>query len=599
MKALLANHGEKLFFVLVAGLAGWSLYASVTSLGATEHLPASDITAIGKISKELGTTKASPKTVAPYDEMLQANLDGHGIYALAVGTIESPGFYEPPFLGTPPNLDKEVVGKMGPPTGLSATPDRGKVTFGWTASTTANMKVLRYDVHRREEDGAWSAETVYAGQATSFIDKKVKPETVYAYKVRAVGALDASDEDVIVRPAAPPLVKQGEVWITAFVGEAGDTSATTPSNIDFECSNVFEKFGQKYANIVIKRWNSESDDWDRFAAEYEDASGVSASGVAVGEKVVGRRIPRKGEIVTDKSKLEVFDSGYVLKEVKREIVIIKKKVRYKKADGTWGVRIAKVPKVVHLVLLENATTKSVVTIPVGKGKATIRRKKPKDGPAAKPKPADGGIADLRRMFESSTSSSGGEERPGRAGGPAAPAAPATVRLEDARTSVRLTFPAGWAVSADIAADLGVGAAGMTLLDDGKVTAYKGTAAKSGVVVVDKPLNESKKRRLVGRADGKLDAAREALLLAGGLFKMDREILPGIETWGKTMSRNTESGKVIGTYVFLVTEGEAKTAVKRYCGTSPGHLYLLSFVCGEQDFEKLEESFDKIAYGWTW
>ena len=206
---------------------------------------------------------------------------------------------------------------------------------------------------------------------------------------------------------------------------------------------------------------------------------------------------------------------------------------------------------------------------------------------------------MRKLFEKSTSSSEGEERPGRAGRPAAPAAPATVRLDDARTSIKLTFPAGWAATGDMATDLGVGAAAATLLSDGTVTAYKGTAAKSGVVVADRPLNESEKKALLGRADGKVDGEREVLLLAAGLLRMDKEILDGIEVRGKARTRSTEAGKVISTYVLIVTEGQSKTAIKRYCATSPGHLYVLSFVCGEQDLATLEKSFNGIVYGWTW
>ncbi len=590
MKALLANHGEKLFFVLVAGLAGWSLYASLTSLGATEHLPASDIAAIEKIDKELRTKKAPPKTAAPYGEMLQANLDGHGIYAAAVGTIESPAFYEPPFMGTPPTVGTEVVGKIAPPTGLSATPDRAKVTFSWTASATAHMEVMRYDVHRCEESGTWSAEAVYAGPATSFIDKKVKPETEYAYKVRAVGVPDASGDEVIIKPAAPPLVRQGEVWITAFVGEAGDAKAMTPSNVDFECNNVFNRFGEDYANIVIKRWSSEKDDWHRFKTE---------PGIKVGDKVVGtRRYGIAGQEV------ETFDSGYILKKTVDEVRTVKKTVKKYVVDPVTGKVVKRdveieTPESVQEIVLEKPDGSRSLIVPVGKGKATIRKKKPKDGAAAKPKDAAGGIADMRKLFEKSTSSSEGEERPGRAGRPAAPAAPATVRLDDARTSIKLTFPAGWAATGDMATDLGVGAAAATLLSDGTVTAYKGTAAKSGVVVADRPLNESEKKALLGRADGKVDGEREVLLLAAGLLRMDKEILDGIEVRGKARTRSTEAGKVISTYVLIVTEGQSKTAIKRYCATSPGHLYVLSFVCGEQDLATLEKSFNGIVYGWTW
>jgi len=589
MKALLANHGEKLVLVLVAGIAGWSLYSSLTSLGATEHLPASDIAAIEKIDKELRTKKAEPKTIAPYGDTLQASLDGHGIYALVVGVVESPRVYEPPFLGRVEVKNPEVVGKIGLPAELTATPDRGKVTFSWTASAAPNMRVMRYDVHRREEGGAWSAEAVYAGPATSFIDKKVKPETGYAYKVRAVGVPEATAENTTVKPEVPPLVKQGEVWLTAFVGEAGETSATTPSNVDFECSNVFSRFGEDYANIVIKRWNSDKDDWYRFKTE---------PGIKVGDKVVGTRRYGMGGM-----QAETFDSGYVLKQVIDEIrqievwvwvwveeppgsgIVVKKKVK------------KMVPKRVQEIILEKPDGSRKLIVPVGRGKTTVAAKKPKGGGAAGSAPAAGGIADLRRLFESTAGTSGVEKKV--TGNAAAPAAPATVRLENARTSVRLTFPAGWSASSDIAADLGVGTAGVMLLNDGKVTAYKGTVAKSGIIVADKPLNESQKQKLIGRAAGKLDATREALLLASGLARMDMEILPSIEMKGKARTMNTAEGKAIGTYVFSVAEAQSKTVVKRYCATSPGHLYVLSFVCTEQDFEKLEEGFNAIAFSWTW
>ncbi|MHC5056003.1 MAG: hypothetical protein ACYTKD_14945 [Planctomycetota bacterium] len=590
MKGFLVNHGEKIFFVLVALIAGWSLFSSLTSLRATEVLPEADVRAIKKIDGELKTKKAPPKVLAPYGEWLGANLDGHGIYALAVGPVASPRVYEPPFEGTPPTEVEEVPGKIGLPSGLSAKGDRGRVTFGWSPSAVTNMRVSRYEVFRREEGGEWSAEPVYADTGTTFVDKKVKPEAEYAYKVRAAGVPVPPDANTTVKPLAPPLVKQGEAWLTAFVGDAGNINAMTPSNIDFECSNVFERYGEKYANIVIKRWNNENDDWDRFKTE---------PGIKVGEKVVGTR--PKDPFGTTK---ETLDSGYILKrvidEIRTETTTVRRLVEDPPDSGkvVWKDVEVELQKRVQEIVLEKEDGSQKLIVPVGKGEKKIEKKRDDKsaGAAARPTGAAGGIADLRSMFEKRA---GAAEQEKPDGTPAAPAAPATVRLQDARTSVRLTFPAGWAVAGDMAADLGIGAIGAALLDDGKVTAYKGTVAKSGVVIADKPLNEDEKRRLIGPVGGEPDPKKEARLLATGLLKMDREAIQSIEPRGGVRTRNTEVGKSIGVYAFAYAEGQDKVVVTRYCATSPGHLYVLSFVCAEKDIDSLQEGFNSIAFGWTW
>ncbi|MHC4248780.1 MAG: hypothetical protein ACYS9X_06590 [Planctomycetota bacterium] len=593
MKGFLVSHGEKIAFVLVALVAGWSLFMSLTSLRATEVLPEADVRAIKKIGDELKTKKAPPKVLAPYGEWLGANLDGHGIYALAVGPVASPRVYEPPFMAEVIIKGKPVDGNIGLPSGLSAKGDRGKVTFSWSGSAVTDMRVLRYEVFRREEDGDWGAEAVYADAATTLVDKKVKPETEYAYKVRAVGVPTPRDDKRPVRPLTPPLVKQGEVWLTAFVGDAGNINAMTPSNIDFECSNVFNRFGEDYANIVIKRWNNEKDDWDLFRTE---------PGIKVGNKVVGTRRYGPGG-----SKVETFDSGYILKEivdeVRTETVIVRRLVEDPPGSGNvvWKDVPVEVQKRVQEIVLEKEDGSQKLIVPVGKGRKKIEKKRDDKsaGAAARPTGAAGGIADLRSMFEKRA---GGEERKtpdGTAAVPAAPAAPATVRLQDARTSVRLTFPAGWAVAGDMAADLGIGATGATLLNDGKVTAYKGTVAESGVVIADKPLNEDEKRRLIGPTGGEPDPKKEARLLATGLLRMDREILQNIEPRGAVQTRHTEAGKTVGMYAFAYAEGQDSVIVTKYCATSPGHLYVLSFVCAEKDFDSLQKGFNNIVYGWTW
>ena len=597
MKGFLIRHGEKLFLLVVALVAGWSLFQSLKSLGTTENISEGDKNKIDKIARELANKKAPPEVAAPYGDWLQANLDGHGIYALTAGRFPSPLVYEPPFQSKKVVRRIEVVdGRIPLPAGLKAEPDRAKITFSWTAPSMdgTNMEILRFEVYRRKEGGAWGAEPVYTGDATSFEDRNLSPETEFAYKVRAVGVADTSDDTKKVIPQ-PPLVRQGAVWLTAFAGDAGDVSAMTPSNIDFECSNVFVRFGEKYANIVVKRWDGGQDDWLLFK---------TTPGIKVGDRVIGVRRYGRGRMLK-----ETFDSGYILKQIVDEIrkIEVIREILIEDPPGS-GIVVKKtvttlVPKRVQEIILEKADGSQKITVPVGKGKKTIEKKKDKSKEKKERTGTSGGVDDFRKLFESSSGApepakpSEGEKRPAAAA--AAPAAPA-VTLAQARTATNLVFPDGWVATGDMAGDLGVAADWGAVLENGKAAAYKGTVASSGVVIADKPFSDDEKKTILGTAGGKLDAKAEANRLATRLADMDWDYLmdfKGLERKGEVQTRKTDAGKVVGFYTF--TTGADKETVTRYFALSPGRLYALSFVCKTSDLATLQKVFDEMVSGWTW
>jgi len=597
MKGFFVRHGEKLFLVVVALIAGWSLFQSLKSLGTTEHVSEADKSKIEKIARELATKKAPPKVPAPYVDWLQANLDGHGIYALTVGKFPSPRVYEPPFETTTvgPTIT-EVPGRIPLPAGLEAEPHRAKITFSWTAPTASNMRILKFEVYRRKEGGAWGAEPVYTGTATSFEDRNLSPETEYAYKVRVVGVADTSDETRKVIPQSPPLVKQGSVWLTAFVGDAGNVSAMTPSNVDFECSNVFTRFGEKYANIVIKRWDSKQDKWLRFK---------TTPGIRVGDKVIGVRRYGRGNMLK-----ETFDSGYILKQIVDEIrkIEVIREILVEDPPGS-GIVVKKtvktlVPKRVQEIILEKADGSQKITVPVGKGKSIHEKKsKPEDKPKDKKKPA-GGLDDFKKLFESSggrsdpAKPSGGEKRPVATAPRAAPA----VTLAQARTAMKLTFPDGWVATGDMAGDLGVGRAWSGVLQDGKAAVYKGTVPNSGVVIADKPFGEEDKRRLMPNLKKGASDASVLESLAVGVQRSTGNSLVGVEGYeplGGIEVSKTAAGKAVSSYSFAFTDGQAKSVVKRYFALSADRMYALAFVCLEKDLESQQKVFDEMVSSWTW
>ncbi len=599
LKAFLIHHGEKLFVLVVALVAGWSLFTSLKSLGASDVLPKADTEDIRKIAKELDTKVAPPKVAAPYGEWLQANLDGHGIYALAVGAVRSPLVYEPPSMAKGPGTQvEEVPGRIGLPGGLSAVPGRGKVTFSWTVPTVTDMSVSLCDVLRREEGGEWGAKPVYSGAGTSFVDKDVKPETVYAYKVRAAGVPAPAKENTIVKPEG--LSRVGDLWYTAFAGGNGRVSAMTPSNIDFECKGTMIRFGTEYARIIVKRWNNMKEKWDDFTTEYEQDDGDRKYGVAVGEKVIGQEIldPRDG-IITPETPREIFDSGYVVKEIKKEIGTKKVPQRYIKPDGTWGERWVDVGMVIHEVILVNPAKNSTVTVPVGKGKTKIKKTqedKPKD---TKPGSPGGDIGDLRALFESR----GGPSKPKKDAvtGPESAGAPAA---GNPGATVKLVLPEGWSPTEELA-ELGIGVVGVAYLGEGKVTVHKGPTANSGVVVGDRFFDggsyDGEDMRKLRRGQGDLagSAEKQASFLATNLLARAKEAFQGLTTKSSPKTVTTAAGNTVGTFAFVYSEGQEKVAVMRYGAFAPLQLYTLSFVCREKDYEKLRGAFEKIATSWTW
>jgi len=597
MKGFFVGHGEKLFLVVVALIAGWSLFQSLKSLGTTEHVSEADKIKIEKIARELATKKAPPKVPAPYVDWLDANLDGHGIYALTVGKFPSPRVYEPPFetIIVGPTI-KEVPGRIPLPADLEAEPHRAKITLSWTAPTARNMRILRFEVFRRKEGGAWGAEPVYTGTGTSFEDRNLSPETEYAYKVRAVGVADTSAPNMKVIPQSPPLVKQGSVWLTAFVGDAGNVKAMTPSNIDFECSNVFEKFGEKYANIVVKRWNSKKDDWDLFK---------TTPGIKVGDNVVGTRT--YGPFGTEK---ETFDSSYVLKTIVDEIRDVEVEVWEWVEDPPGSGKVVKkkvkklVPKRFQEIILEKVDGSQKITVPVGKGTTTREKKsKPEGKPKENNKPADG-LDDFKKLFGSSPSKAEPKKASGTQTHAAAPqprVEPA-VTLSQARTAIKLTFPDGWVATGDMAGDLGIGRAWSAVFEDGKAAVYKGTVPKSGVVIADKPFSEEDKRRLMPNLkQGASDASVIESLAVGvqGLTGNSLVGVAGYEPMAGVQVTKTAAGKVVSSFAFTVTHGQDKTMVKRYFALSAGRLYALAFVCLEKDLETQQKVFDEMVSSWTW
>jgi len=597
MKGFLIKHGEKIFLALVAVFAAWSLFSSLGSLGTTEQISEGDRNAIDKIAREFKTKRAQPKVAPPYAEWLQSNLDGHGIYASAVASVASPVVYEPPFeADIVKRVVKTVAGTIGVPTGLSATSDRGKVMFNWTASAAQHMSIRRYEVFRREENGPWSATPVYTGGSTSFEDRNVKPETEYAYKVRAVGVEAPEDPETMrVKPMSPPLAKQAGVWLTAF---AGEVKTMTPSNIDFECSNVFDRWGQDYANIVIKRWNSKQDKWDEFK---------TTPGIQVGNRVEGTR-----NLDIFGTKKEKFDSGHILRKVVDELrdfeVWVEEYVEDPPGSGIVVKKKVKkiIQKRVQEIVLEKEDGSQKITVPVGKGKTTIERRaeeeRPRDAPPS-------GLDEFKDLFNKSGGGAPAkEETPAAAepSGAVAPKAPA-LTLAHARTAIRLTFPDGWAATGDIAGDLGVGAAWQPLLDDGKAAVYRGTVAKSGVVVADRPIGDEEKQKLIGSPGRKLDDYAEAKALASGMRDMTQFFFSSAsESFSESSvvqreikTRKTGAGKVVGSFVFKVAEGQGTSVVTRYCAAPQGRLYMLSFVCLEKDLESQSKVFDTIVSSWTW
>lgn len=595
MKAFFVNHAEKLFLVVVVLLAGWSLLGSYGSLTAPSVLSVENQNAKDIIDRTIRTRQAEPVPVAPYREWLRANLDGYGIHARATGPVRAPIVHEPPFGSAIREGVTEVPGRLGLPGKPSAASDRARVTVSWAApKPQENMRAVKFEVLRREEQGPWSAQPVYAAAGLTFIDKDVKPETTYAYKIRAFAEPVPPTEMHTVVPEG--LTRAGQLWHTAFVGEGGDVAATTPSDIDFKCSNIATTLEGQVASIVILQWSKEDEGWREFKTE---------PGIPVGGKVIGTRMIIVNGVTTGK---ETLDSHYIVKEMKDYFKDVPvpgfKWVLNETTNKPEKVPVTNYRKQrVQEVILKKDDGTGDVTVPVGKG-ATTRQKEPTGKKPDDKKPGDGatgGVEGFRDMFTRGAASAGepagGEEA-------ATPAGPTGVpegmtRFEDARTTARLMLPKAWTVTDAFAGRLGLFIKASDELNKGLVAAYMGEVEKSGVVIADRALVDAELEALLGKSPAGLPAEEAAGLLAGGLLKDASGVFPKLKAEGEGRAVRTQAGRFAGALAFTYDEGDGSIAIARYCAATPGHLYLLSFVCREKDYESLKGSFEEIAARWTW
>jgi len=115
-----------------------------------------------------------------------ANIAGHR----DVNATECPGNF---FYSTLPSLRRDVAARLGgstvdttppaPPSALTATPGKGRVTLDWADNTESDL--AGYRVYRRNKNGTWPTSPLVSITSSAFTDTGLKNGTTYTYRVTA------------------------------------------------------------------------------------------------------------------------------------------------------------------------------------------------------------------------------------------------------------------------------------------------------------------------------------------------------------------------------------------------------------------------------
>jgi len=624
MKDFLKRHGEKVFLVVMALVCGWSLVGSVRSLGKPSVLPQEDQDAIARIRKHIRDGRPAPRKIAPYQEWLGANFDAHGIGKAteARGPIGERLVYERPEKPEDGGGEKtkSVDGSLGRPGKLAVEASRARMTVSWAAAAAKHARVDRYEIFSLKGKGERPEEPVGsepgAAGPFSFIHSNLDPETTYSYWIRAVAKPAPPDSRTRVKPPQEGITihePTGE-WLTGFVGPV---SGTTLSNVDFECSKIYSQLDKQLATIAIKVWTTEKGEtgWKRYETE---------PGVGIGEKIVGKKILKKGEILAPGEKREEFDSGYTLKAIKRETIREPREVWRINARGKKVKVIVYVSKLVHYVLIENKEKDRLLRVDVGKtGEGEISRlvvegkvlppapsdapsPKSKPEPKSKPKPKDDDpLAKAKREMEGA-----GARRPApgaptdaapgeKPRAPAAPEAPEGYKLvKGPESAAKVLVPKNWAAGLELD-DIIKGRLLMWDVSADSVAVWGGSVPGSGMVLSDKAMPHAELAQLIGRPTEGLSAEKIAGLVCDALKKKSLESLAGAAARGENRSVSTKAGTPAAAFAMKTADRGGPLMVARYFAVAPGRLYTVTFFCKAGDYEAQKGVFDEIAGTLDW
>lgn len=629
MKDFLKRHGEKVFLVAMALVCGWSLVGSVRSLGKPSVLPQEDQDAIAKIRRQIQNGRPPPSKIAPYQEWLGANFDAHGI-AKATGAGPPPPVrlvYKRPEEagGGTPRPTRKVEGSLGRPGKPAAKASRARVMVTWSTpplppGVKSHVKVVRYEIFSLKGEGEPPEEPVGSepgGRGPfSFTHSDLAPETTYFYWVRAVAKPAPPDSrTMVVPPDEGVTVKEDSgLWFSELAGPVSDT---TLSNVDFECSKIYQQLDKQLAKIVIKVWTTEEGEtgWKRYETD---------PGVGIGEKIVGKEILKKGVILGQGVKRKEFDSGYTLKDIKRETIKVPKKVWRYTADGKRKLVTIYVDKLVHYVLIESKEKGRLLRADVGKtgdgeiahpvidGK--VRPSTPSDAPSAKSKPEpkskpkpkdDDPLAKAKREMEGAGARRPTPEAPTDAAPGEKPRAPEALQapegfklVKGTESAAKVLVPKSWAAGLELD-DIIRGRLLMWDVSADSVAAWGGDVPGCGMVLSDKAMPHAELTALIGRPTEGLSAKKIVGLVCDVLKKKSLESLAGAAARGENWSVSTKAGTPAAAFAMKVADQGGPLMVAKYFALAPGRLYTVSLFCKAGDYEAQKGAFDKIVGTLDW
>ncbi len=586
----LSAHGEKLFFVLVLGIGGWSFYGSVTSLQSGTLLPPRAKVLLKNIARDhVRLTPPAPRELTYADRL-------EGTLRLA-GPETGPQFA--PWKIWPPPREggtEYVQGRLGVPGALKAKGGRARATLSWSVpSPLQYVRIVTYEVFKWETGAEPKAEPTFPAEGTtltdtSLVDEDVEADKTYFYKVRAVGAADPKEDNQFVeRPeGTTQIVVDGEKrWVTGFSGEE---SATAFSNIEFVFIRSHAPWEVLTAVIKIRNWNVEKGDWDVYD---------TSPGIPKGERIKGYRT-----VVATK---EWFDSGYVFESVGEDTKKIEAGKRWVWKETPEGelIRVEETyyrTVTIHYMMVRKDGTELTRKVVMKsdlkhldeseRGSSTRIRITPRRAEPEKEEETGEvdfeeerrgmiGAGDVKPAAADGTG--GGARTPARTPGPTH----GMVEYDQNHRTINFKVPANWT---EVPGAFSYGDEANKALMEGFVVAYSGSRDDMKMVVqkvfeADGPHGEGTDEVVRGYAD----ALKKRTLAAfpESQLKADTSVMAG------------QKGRRLAYFTVTTRVGDKDLTVARYCGYATKKKHMITFVCKSEDYEALSGTFLKVVGTFWW